>query len=265
MPKSHSVFRGVEERLHVGVVVHVAGTVHALEQAGAGEVLAKIEGSELDSAIGMEGKTWGGSAPSEGVSECAASEGGVAISAEAPAEDPSGVPVHDHGEVAPAACDADVGDVGDPELVRACGCEALDDVRVGPVELLLADPGTAIETRRAALQARQAHQAGDATPAYEDAPRKELSCDSRAAVEAVSLLKHLADALGHGGVRHRSQAQGALAPGVEAGAGHAESSADEGHREDGPVRLEEREDVPRSSRANRIARFRSSCSVLSRL
>src|SRR5512138_4019528 len=108
----------------------------------------------------MEGDAGGGLAPAKGVTEGAAGEEGVAISAQAPAEDLSGVPVHDDGEVAPAAGDADIGDVGDPELVGAGGGEALDDVGVGPVELLLTDSGAAIETSRAALELGQAHQAG---------------------------------------------------------------------------------------------------------
>ena len=154
-------FQRVKERLHVGIVVHMVRSIHALEETQPRERLTEVEGGVLDSAVAVESDTGGRMPPSDSVSEGAARERGVAITAQAPAEDLPRVPVHDDSEVPPVAGHPYVSDVRHPELVRAIGCDAVNRVRMAPIELSLSHPRSAVETGRAALDLRQPHQAGD--------------------------------------------------------------------------------------------------------
>ena len=148
-------FQRVKERLHVGIVVHMARSIHALEETQPRERLTEVEGGVLDSAVAVESDTGGRMPPSDSVSEGAASERGVAITTQAPAEDLPRVPVQDDSEVPPAAGHADVSDIGHPELVWAMGCDAVNRVRMAPIEFLLSYPRATVETGRAAIQRRQ--------------------------------------------------------------------------------------------------------------
>jgi len=189
----------------------------------------------------------------------------AAVAAQAPSEDPPGVPIHDDGQIPPASSDPDVRDVSHPELVLAGRREAADDVRMGPIEFLLAHPRLAVKTSRTALDLRQPHQACDPSAADPNPLSFQLSRHAGAAVKPSRLLEHRQNPFGHRRVRRRPATRTTASPGVEPGPRDAEPPAHQAHREEAPVRLEEREDVPRSSRANRIALFRSSCSIFSRL
>src|SRR5438552_6295561 len=107
----------MEERFHVGVVIHLARPVHALEKAVLGKAVAHVVSSVLDAAIGMENDTRSRLSVAYRVGEGTTSEGGIPVGADAPSQDPPGVLIHHHGEVAPTTGDANVCDVGHPDLV----------------------------------------------------------------------------------------------------------------------------------------------------
>jgi len=113
-----------------------------------------------------------------------------------PADDPSAIGVLDGREIQPALPRAQIGDVGDPEHVRACRAEvALDEV-IGDT-----DSGDADRRAPAALgdQAREtgfAHQPLDPfAPDLDVVTEAQLGVHARGAVDAPVVAVDLADAL----------------------------------------------------------------------
>jgi len=87
-----------------------------------------------------------------------------------PANDHPAEDIEDEGEVAEALPGADVGDVGDPLLVRPGGGEvALDEVACPLEGCLVRDRGALLLAAADALQALGPHQPADSVAAHLDA------------------------------------------------------------------------------------------------
>lgn len=76
----------VEERFHVGVVVHLPGPVHALDDAESTQRGLVVVSSVLDASVRMEDQPWLGTAPPECMLQRRAGQFGITPLAQAPAQ-----------------------------------------------------------------------------------------------------------------------------------------------------------------------------------
>src|SRR4029077_18327333 len=102
-----------------------------------------------------------------------------------PADDLAAVEIHEHGQIEPALIGLDVGDVGEPDLVRRGGDEVALEQGRGDREVLTAGG----EARPSwpghdGPDAVAAHQSLDAAAARPAALSPQLGMDARAAVAA---------------------------------------------------------------------------------
>jgi hypothetical protein len=132
--RTSSALNSELERLGQGVVIAVAGAADRCDGAGLGESLGVAHCDVLDSLVRVvnqpadvpAGAASGPQALLKGVE----SQVGAQRAGQLPAEHPPGVDVDDERGVDPAGEGAAVGDVGDPQLVRAGRGEgAFDQVR----------------------------------------------------------------------------------------------------------------------------------------
>lgn len=177
----------MKERLHMGIVIDLVRTVHALDNAMGLERPAEIMSGVLDAAISVKSQAWRGPAAPESVNDGAYGQVGVSAPAKAPAEQAPGVLVEDHCQVTPSTGDSNVGDVANPDLVGP----GQDDVSFGvgepAVEGSLAHPRTSVGSGAAALKTVSSHQACDAAPSDPHALSSQLAGHPGAAVEAAAL------------------------------------------------------------------------------
>ncbi len=252
-------FEGVEEGFHVGVVIHGARTIHALNEAMFAERLFVQARAVFDAAIGMEEDAGGRFTQADGPLQGGDGEGGGAALAQGPADDAPREAIHDHGKVAPLTGDLEVSDIADPELVDALDVLAAHYVVDGAEELQrLALAAEQVVTT--ALQSYLAHEASDTAATYDVASLAQGFGDAWAAVAVAGAGVGQGDELDHGGVAAMASAQGTLLPGIEAGARDAISLAHHLDAERLTVCLDESEDLRFRAEANRMAFFRRSCS-----
>ena len=188
---------------------------------------------------------------------------GVTPGAQAPAQEPARVLVHDDRHVAPLLANTQVGDVGHPHLIGGLELEMALPVGDAVVEGFLSHPAASIQASAAALDARAAHEPGDAPPADRHAGLPHGLGHPRAAVRAQARHVNAADLRGDALVVELALARLARPPGIEASARNAQEPA---HHRGGPrlpVCLDDGEDVALRSETNRIAFFSRSCSIWS--
>ena len=252
----------VEERLHVGVL---AGAVArgTLLHAQLAQSIAEERSRVLAAPIAVEDESGTDPATANGGIEHGARELGVATPGERPGEDAPRVLIHHHGEKPPPARDRDVGDVADPDAVGPLHGEAADAVRVLVKEVMHARIRV-INARGPGAESRQTHEAHDAPPTDRDAVRAEGAHEPGTAVHAGVRVKRARDDREELPVLLRVRAGPASGPRVVAGAGDAVERTESGQGERFALRVDERERFPLGSEQNRIAFFRSACSVCSR-
>jgi len=83
-----------------------------------GQAVAERIGGVLHSAVAVEDDAGPRTPTCDSAVEGGQREARVLGGAEAPAEDPARIAVHDDGEIAPGAPDFQIGDIADPDLVR---------------------------------------------------------------------------------------------------------------------------------------------------
>src|SRR5262245_52504268 len=175
----------MEERLHIRVVGDFSRPVHALHETQGGQAIAERVGGVLDAAVAMEDDAGPRLPMADGTVEGRQREAGVLGGAEAPAEDPARVAVHDDGEIAPGAIDFQIGDVADPDLIRPRRQAiklAVGDARKEPVK-----PWDAtIELQRAGSEARLTQEATDTSSAHPHPCSGERALDPRSPVRATA-------------------------------------------------------------------------------
>jgi len=177
-----------------------------------------------------------------------------------PADDQPRVGVLDGGEVQPPLAGAQIGDVSDPQHVRAIGAELpLDQIARGrdPRD---PDRGAPPLAGPDAGDTSGFHQPRDPLAPHADVVLEpELGMDPRRAVHASALSMDLADPLGQPRVLQRAVRRRPTLPVVKSGPAHPEHAA---HHGDGKVRLlrsDERVHLayrPSSSLAKKTAAFR---------
>ncbi|CAG6398084.1 hypothetical protein SCOCK_630029 [Actinacidiphila cocklensis] len=107
-----------------------------------------------------------------------------------PAHDPSGVRVQDERHVNPARPGPDVGQVGQPQLVRPLGDEAAVDQVGRPRGGRLRDDGAAALSTDDALDAQLAHQLLDGASGHLMACADQRAGDPAGTIRAAGLLPH---------------------------------------------------------------------------
>jgi hypothetical protein len=146
-------------------------------------------------------------------------------------------------EIEKAGPGRDVGDVGDPELVRLFGREvAIDQVGRWPAPLV-ADRRAGEAPPADAGEAGRAHQALDPLAPDADAGFHEIGMDARGAIGPARAVVEGRDPLGKRGVGKRPRRRRPAAAGVKAAARHAERGAHRGDGKIGLVRGHEVEDL----------------------
>jgi hypothetical protein len=94
-----------------GVVGDLAWPVHALHEAEGSESIPERIRGILDTPVAVEDDARTRASMKHGAIERRQREVRVFGRAEAPAEHPARVPIHDHGQIAPAAAELQVGNV----------------------------------------------------------------------------------------------------------------------------------------------------------
>ena len=152
-----------EEALGDGVVQRVADGAHRAEQPGVAKALPEDPAAVVRSVIRVGDRTLGWASAPGGHVDGVGDELGAHVISDRPAHDAPGPGVDDDGEVDPALTAAVLGDVLDPQAVRAVGSElAMHQIIRAHVE----GPGAGAALRAAAashpLEAAFAHHPSDA-------------------------------------------------------------------------------------------------------
>lgn len=110
-------FEDAPERFHGGVVVAIAGSAHAGDEACLFESLVIFEAGVLAAAIGVMDHRASGFARSNGAIKGLERERSFEVILQMPADDFAAGEVHDSGEIKPAFGAGEASDIGDPDLV----------------------------------------------------------------------------------------------------------------------------------------------------
>jgi hypothetical protein len=158
------------------------------------EVLRRPIESALPAPVGVvDEPVQGGVAAPDGHLQCVQGQVGAQVAGQPPADQQAGVAVDDEGGVAEARPGADVGQVGDPQLVGAGGGELPVDQVGRPLGLRIADGGALGLAADRALEAELAHQPLDGAAGHLDALALQLPPDLAGAVHLEVLLPHPLD------------------------------------------------------------------------
>ena len=111
----------VKEALHRSIVIAVALAAHRCPETDGSHQLAVIRRGILNAATGMvdQAGTW----PLRRDRHPQGRQGqvGAQMVRHRPADNPAAVQIHDGGQIEPALIGLDVGDIGEPDLVRSSG------------------------------------------------------------------------------------------------------------------------------------------------
>ena len=148
-----------EEAFGDGVVERVADGAHRAEQPGVAESLTEHPAAVVRSVVGVGDRSLGWPPAPGGHVDRVGDELGAHVIGDRPAHDTTTPGVDDDGEVDPALTAAVLGDVLDPQAVRAVGSElAMHQI----IRARIGRPGAGATLRAAAagdtVQAAFAHQ-----------------------------------------------------------------------------------------------------------
>src|SRR6266498_3323332 len=165
-------------------------------------------------------------------------------------------------EIAPCPADLQIGDVPHPDLIRTRG-QAIE-LAVGDAREEGVQPRNGpIQLRGSGAQARLAHKPRDPPPADPRAGGAESLVDPGAAIRPPALHKDGLDRTQQRLVLPAARAGASAPPGVVASPRDTVESAHPVHAKAGALGIDKREDLRLRSEQNRMAFFKSSCSVLS--
>lgn len=150
-----------EERLHMGVVVAVGATAHALGQPAPAYKRFEVVGSVFDALIRMEQRSRARPVPFSGIAQGITGQLRGARLGRRPTKDLTGVLVHDHGEKRPASPGMNVGVIAHPDISLS-RCWATIKQMIRHLVLCGAPGPWPKPTRLLRNQAILAHQPGDA-------------------------------------------------------------------------------------------------------
>src|ERR1700739_3251982 len=232
----------MKEALHRSIVIAVALAAHRRPEAGGLHQLAVIRRGILNAPIGMmdqadawplcrdrhlQGRQW---------------QAGAQMIRHRPADNPAAVQIHDGGQIEPAPIGLDVGDIGEPDLVRSGGAEAaVEQIRCGRQVVTAVGGPHPAWPRHDGPDTVTPHQSLDATTARSPALSLPLHMDKRAAITPAGVAVDPPDVVDEGTISDRSSALRARAPGIIAGRRDAEHVAQERHRIIGAAIFDEAE------------------------
>jgi len=141
------------ESLHEDIVQRPASAIDADADAFTLEHIGEDLTGKLHPLVAVE-DLWSARVL-QGIFETVDTEGGVQCVAQLPAQDFAAVPVDDHDQIGKAMRQANVGDVGAPDLVGACDGHASQQIRI---DLVLWVRLAGVGAWRHPGQAHQSHQ-----------------------------------------------------------------------------------------------------------
>jgi hypothetical protein len=253
--------QGMEERFHVGVVIHLARPIHALDEALAAHDCAVSVSGVFDTPVAVEHQARAGTALAQGVEEGCAGERDIARGVQTPAQNAARELVHHDGQIAPLTAHLQVSDIAHPDLVRSHEVEVTLAVGNAPEEAPVAGLGAPMLAGRFTSDVGSSHEASNAALTNALALFDECVANTRAAVAVQAAGVDLDDALSQALVLDLACTGRARCPGVEARTGDFKVTAHHRDRAGLPVCFDEGEDFAFSSEANRIAFFRMACST----
>ena len=186
-----------------------------------------------------------------------------------PADNPTAVRVEYYGKVQEAGPRRNVGDIGDPELVRPLGAKVPVDEIGRRSRIAVSDGGSRPSASANPANAALSHQSSDALARHVNTLFAEIGMDVRAPVPTMRLTKERLNAIAKQQVTLPTLRRRAFAPGIVAARGDLEHTAEHGNGVVGLIRLHESEDLFGTafvSLANQAAAFeRISASSFKRL
>src|SRR5213080_4018135 len=219
--------QGMEEALRRCIVETIAGPAHAADHPVLIEELLVVGARVGSAAIAVMHEAGRGATPRDGAVQRLERDGLLGARGGSPPHNPPRAGIEEDREEEPALAGPDLSDVREPEVVGGLGGEvAGDPVRRGGQVGRAAGGDESEPSSCAASQALQLHKPGDAMLA-DGVPRAaQGAVDSRRAVDAPALAVHGTNAGDQGQALLVPSTTGALAPGVEAAAGHAENATE---------------------------------------
>ena len=128
--------QGLEEALGGRVVIGVAFPGHADPEAVMKERVHVVVGGILDPPIGVMNDSCRGIALSKGHPKGFQAQGRVDVARKRLADGPACEEVQDDRQVHEAALDADVGDIGHPDLIGSRNQQVLHEVGINPMRVV---------------------------------------------------------------------------------------------------------------------------------
>ena len=217
-------FQGGEEALHHSVVPAAALGGHAADDLALPQQVAVVGGPVLAALIRVQEQLLRFHLPvAQGPVEGLDHQGGIHPLIQRPADDTAAEQIDPDGEVPPARCGADVGEVAGPAAVGGRGLEVLLQQVLHDPSGSPSGPGAGPEGLAAPRsQFSPLHEPGDPVAPDPAAGGAQLLVDPGRAVEAPVLLEYRLDLSGEPGVLGRplSRRLLPLPPGVITTAGH---------------------------------------------
>ena len=152
-----------------------------------------------------------------------------------PADDPAAPDIHDDRQIEEARRGRDVGDVGDPQLVRAGGLEvAVHQIGRGSGLFVALRRDRAAAPAAGADQTGRAHQPGNPLAAVPLSGGPQLGMDTRCPIGLPRADVHRLDPGQQRLIRSGMRRGRAMTPGIVAGLRHAEHACHHGRSESRP-------------------------------
>jgi hypothetical protein len=224
-------FERAPERFHGRVVVAVAFSAHAGDQAGALQLLAVKQAGVLHAPIRMMNDAARMAPLLQGPRQGLQRPAGFQVLPERPAQDLAAIKVHHRRQKQPPLRGGDVRDVGDPNLIGFGRGRPIQQ-QVGRNRLVMVAVGGAHFARAsaAAFEAVLPHQSLHPLMVANLPLGAQGLGDARAAVRAPVLLESLPNLRQKQLIALGPRARPAFAPRVIAAAGHAQKRAQISHR-----------------------------------
>ncbi len=126
------VLKRLHEALGFSIVVRVAFAAHTDLDTVRGEQLCVLAASVLHAAVGVMNQPGGNTAPLDGHAQSADGEFRFQSSFERPADHQTRIGIQDHGQIHELLPQTEVGEIGNPELIRRHRHEVPGQVRIDP-------------------------------------------------------------------------------------------------------------------------------------
>ena len=179
--------QGMEEALHVGIVLAVARSIHAgHDTLRAQERLVAVCGV-LNAAVGVEHQSWLGFAQIDRSLDRTQGDSGGSIARDGPADNAPREEIHDRSQVPPVLAQTQVREVSHPDLIGARRCRLIQPRVARFLEELMHAGRASVQAADTGPQALLAHQPHHALIAAANALALKLLVNPRRAVSATAV------------------------------------------------------------------------------